>query len=103
MFPASERAGEAQEFFKQLVSPINFPRGSFLVHVALSSFHSRGNGCDGKILFFVSLVVISAGLSVRGPRFDTSFLLTFFLKTCRASTVSCRHTRKMELKFEKIT
>ena len=27
LFPANERAGEAQEFFKKLVSPVNFPRG----------------------------------------------------------------------------
>ena len=27
IFPANERAGEAQEFFKKLVSPVNFPRG----------------------------------------------------------------------------
>jgi len=26
-FSKNERAGEAQEFFKKLVSPINFPRG----------------------------------------------------------------------------
>jgi hypothetical protein len=28
VFPANERAGEAQEFFKKLVSPVNFPRGN---------------------------------------------------------------------------
>ena len=39
LFPANERAGEAQEFFKKLVSPVNFPRGKIrLLRISKGAF-----------------------------------------------------------------